>query len=84
MDIRMPVMDGNKACLKMRQWEKKQGVELTPIIALTAHALKGAERKSLEAGFTAYLSKPIKRAALLESISEKAKTDKKSLAQIMA
>lgn len=54
MDIQMPVMDGFTAVKAMRE----HGLE-KPIIALTAHAMKGYEQQSLEAGYSGYLSKPI-------------------------
>ncbi|HEV8539985.1 MAG TPA: response regulator, partial [Nitrospiraceae bacterium] len=70
MDMQMPVMDGYDATRAIRQWEQEQGRPPMPIIALTAHALKGDEEKSLAAGCTAHLTKPIKKAALLVAISE--------------
>ncbi|MDJ0669334.1 MAG: ATP-binding protein [Desulfobacterales bacterium] len=54
MDVNMPVMDGFTATRQLR----KQGLE-TPIIALTANAMKGFERECLEAGYSDYFSKPI-------------------------
>src|SRR3989338_5934896 len=70
MDMQMPVMDGYVATRMIRQWEAEQGRRPTPLIALTAHALKGDEAKALEAGCTAYLTKPIKKATLLTALSE--------------
>ncbi len=63
MDMQMPVMDGFTATQKIRE----HGVE-TPIVALTANAMKGFERECIEAGCTAYLTKPIDIAALLECL----------------
>ncbi|BFM09531.1 PAS domain-containing hybrid sensor histidine kinase/response regulator [Halioxenophilus aromaticivorans] len=54
MDVQMPRMDGYTAVGKMRQL----GIQL-PVIALTAHAMKGIEQRVLEAGYTSYQSKPI-------------------------
>jgi signal transduction histidine kinase/CheY-like chemotaxis protein/HPt (histidine-containing phosphotransfer) domain-containing protein len=54
MDVRMPVMDGFMAARAMRD----QGVDV-PIIALTAHAMKGFEQECLAKGYTGYLTKPI-------------------------
>ena len=74
MDMQMPVMDGYAATQAIREWERVNHRPLTPIIALTAHALKGDEEKSLAAGCTAHLTKPIKKAALLAAISEHARS----------
>lgn len=70
MDMQMPVMDGYTATGIIRKWEREKGVKGTPIIALTAHALKEDEQKSLNAGCTAHLTKPIKKAKLMEAINE--------------
>jgi signal transduction histidine kinase/CheY-like chemotaxis protein len=68
MDVQMPVMDGYTATQTMRQWEQEQGCKPTPIIALTAYALKEEIQKSLEVGCTAHLTKPIKKATLMAAI----------------
>jgi len=68
MDMQMPVMDGYTATREIRKWESKNGIKPTPIIALTAHALKEEEEESLEAGCTAHISKPVKKAPFLETI----------------
>jgi len=68
MDIQMPVMDGYQATSTIRAWERSQGHEATPIIALTANAFKDDIDKSLAAGCTAHLTKPIKKQTLLEAI----------------
>jgi len=73
MDIEMPVMDGYTATVKIRQWEAENRVEATPIIALTAHALVEHGLKSLEAGCTAHLAKPIRKADLLTAIRQYAR-----------
>jgi PAS domain S-box-containing protein len=70
MDRQMPVMDGLTATRKIRAWEEANGRPVTPIIALTAAALKGDREKCLAAGCTAYLSKPIKQEVLLQAIRE--------------
>ena len=73
MDMQMPVMDGYTSTKIIRKWEAEKGSESTPIIALTAHALKEDEQKSLDAGCTSHLTKPIKKVKLMETIQEYAK-----------
>ena len=70
MDVQMPVMDGLQATRAMRQWERMQRRSPTPILALTAHALEEEAKKSLDAGCTAHLTKPIKKQVLLRAIAE--------------
>jgi PAS domain S-box-containing protein len=70
MDRQMPVMDGLTATRVIRQWEQANHRPPTPIIALTASALKGDQEKAMAAGCTAYLTKPIKQEALLQAIRE--------------
>ena len=52
------------------QWEGENGARPVPILALTAHALPEEVRKSLDAGCTAHLTKPIRKATLLRAIEE--------------
>ena len=68
MDMQMPVMNGYAATRAIRKWEAESKAVPVPIVALTAYALKEEERKSLEAGCTAHLTKPIKKGKLLEAI----------------
>ncbi len=70
MDRQMPVMDGLTATRKIRAWEQENHRAPTPIIALTASALKGDREKCLAAGCTAFLTKPIKQEVLLQAIKE--------------
>ena len=70
MDRQMPVMDGLTATRSIRKWELANNRPPTPIIALTAAALKGDQEQCLAAGCTAYLSKPIKEEVLLQAIKE--------------
>ncbi len=70
MDIQMPVMDGYAATERIKSDETKRKI---PVIALTAHAMKGYEEKVYEAGFDGYLKKPIKKEELLGEIAARLK-----------
>jgi two-component system sensor histidine kinase/response regulator len=70
MDMQMPVMDGYTATRKIRTWEKRVGASETPIIALTAFALKGDAEKSLDAGCNTHVAKPVKMETLLNVLKE--------------
>ena len=71
MDRQMPVMDGLTATRTIRAWERANDRAPTPIIALTASALKGDREQCLAAGCTAFLTKPIKEEVLLQAIRER-------------
>jgi CheY-like chemotaxis protein/anti-sigma regulatory factor (Ser/Thr protein kinase) len=58
MDIQMPGMDGYQVTARIRQDPRYSAAQL-PIIAMTAHALESDRRKSLEAGLSDYISKPV-------------------------
>jgi PAS domain S-box-containing protein len=70
MDRQMPIMDGLAATRAIRQWERANHRPATPIVALTAAALKGDQEQCMAAGCTAYLTKPIKQEVLLQAIKE--------------
>jgi CheY-like chemotaxis protein len=69
MDVQMPEMDGFEATKRIRERERLSG-EHTPIIAMTASALKGDRARCLDAGMDAYLSKPIHAAELYRVLAE--------------
>ncbi len=67
MDVQMPEMDGFECTTIIREREQMTGFHL-PIIAMTAHAMKGDDARCLAAGMDAYLSKPIQPDKLFEVI----------------
>jgi two-component system, sensor histidine kinase and response regulator len=67
MDIQMPGMDGFEATGAIRAKEKLTG-EHTPIIAMTAHALRSDQERCISAGMDAYVSKPIRTSELFSTI----------------
>jgi CheY-like chemotaxis protein len=67
MDVQMPHMDGFEATSIIRAREKETGKHV-PIIAMTAHALKGDRQRCLEAGMDDYVAKPIRAKKLFETI----------------
>jgi len=69
MDVEMPVKDGYAATREIRRYEREAGLAATPVVALTAHAFADLADKSREAGFTAHLTKPIRKATLLEALA---------------
>jgi PAS domain S-box-containing protein len=73
MDIQMPVMDGVQAVAAIRAGEANRGGRL-PVVAMTAHAMKGDREKYVNLGMDAYLSKPVllkDLAAVIDEIVQK-------------
>ena len=70
MDVQMPVMDGHTATRMIRDWEKKSNISPIPIIALTAHAFQEETQKSLAAGCSDHLTKPIRKNTLLDAMQK--------------
>jgi PAS domain S-box-containing protein len=68
MDMQMPVMDGYRATEQIRAWERERSLDPVPVLALTAYALQEEQERSIQAGCSAHLSKPIRQQTLLEAI----------------
>jgi len=66
MDVQMPKMSGYEATAAIRRFEEAEGRTPNLIIALTAHALKEDEQRSLDAGCNGHLTKPLKKKVLLD------------------
>ena len=68
MDVQMPEMDGLEATAAIRRQEQAAGRHI-PIVALTAHAMKGDRERCLAAGMDEYLTKPLRAEALFDVIA---------------
>jgi CheY-like chemotaxis protein len=66
MDVRLPVLDGLSVTRMLKSDPKTAGI---PVVALTAHAMKGDEQRALAAGCAAYITKPIEVAQFVQRIS---------------
>ncbi|HWP85557.1 MAG TPA: response regulator, partial [Terriglobia bacterium] len=69
MDVQMPEMDGFEATAAIRSQERGSGRHI-PIVAMTAHAMKGDRERCLAAGMDAYISKPIRAADLVNLVEQ--------------
>ena len=67
MDVQMPEMDGLEATARIRA-KQRQTASHTPILAMTAYALKGDRQRCLEAGMDGYIAKPIRADELFDAI----------------
>jgi CheY-like chemotaxis protein len=70
MDIQMPIVDGYEATSTIRVWEAANSRHRTPIVALTASALEEAVHRTKEAGCDAHVTKPVRKATLLDAIRD--------------
>lgn len=69
MDVQMPVLDGFAATAAIRELEADWGGHI-PIVAITAHAMKGDRQRCLDAGMDGYVSKPFKPKELFTTVEE--------------
>ena len=68
LDVEMPEMDGLQAAQAIRAREEREGSGHVPLIVVTAYAMKGDRERCLQAGFDAYVSKPVQVDELLDEI----------------
>jgi CheY-like chemotaxis protein len=74
MDVQMPEMDGFEATAAIREGERN-GARHMPVIAMTAHAMKGDRERCLAAGMDDYVSKPLRPEILYETIERNANNE---------
>ncbi len=75
MDVSMPEMNGKEATTAIRKYEREQEMTRTPIVGVTAHALKGDMEACIDAGMDDYLSKPVSPSKLSLKIEQWLKVD---------
>ena len=75
MDVSMPEMNGKEATIAIRKYEREKETKRTPIVGVTAHALKGDMEACIDAGMDDYLSKPVSPKKLSLKIEQWLKVD---------
>lgn len=70
MDIQMPVMCGFTSTKLIREYEKKEDLTPTPVLALTAYSFDDGLDKAIRVGFNEYLTKPIEKRQLIKIIEK--------------
>ena len=78
MDVQMPVMDGLEATRAIRTRERQTRGGRLPIVAMTAHAMKGDRERILSAGMDAYVPKPIRQLELITAVESAAPSTTKT------
>lgn len=69
MDCEMPVLDGFSATERLREWERREQREHTPVVALTAHILFEHRERARQAGMDGHMAKPVEMSQLRELIA---------------
>ena len=70
MDVQMPVMDGFTATRAIRDPQSKVLDHTVPVVAMTAHAMKGDRERCLEAGMNGYVPKPVRPEDIMKAITD--------------
>jgi CheY-like chemotaxis protein len=70
MDCEMPVMSGHAAALQIREWERSEGRNEVPIVALTANVTIANKQRCFDAGMNVFLTKPVSQARLSLALAQ--------------
>jgi len=70
MDLQMPFLDGFEATRMIRDWERSRQLRPTPIVALSAYAIKEEIERSISAGCDAHITKPVEKSKLFEILTQ--------------